>query len=139
LLGLAKTLALLPATAQTQPLRLALQQAAALAMRHQQPDGLFYCFLHEPETGIETSGSASIAAALAFGYANNLLPETCKTAAEKCLHGLQKYFTPDGFLTGTSQVNKDGAGLQRNGFRVISPYTLGFIGILQTSLETAKK
>jgi hypothetical protein len=40
----------------------------------------------------------------------------------------------DGFLTGSSQVNKGGEAMQRNGFRVISAYTLGFIGILKTSL-----
>lgn len=50
--------------------------------------------------------------------------------------GLKKYYTPDGYLTGTAQVNKGGTELQREGFRVISPYTLGFIGILEASLST---
>lgn len=135
LLGLAKTLAVLPDNEATRPLREALQKGAELVIRHQQPNGLWTCFLHQPETGIETSGSANIAAALAYGFSQKLLPVTCKVAAEKCLHSLKSYYTPDGYLTGTSQVNKGGEGLQRNGFRVISPYTLGFIGILETSLH----
>ncbi len=136
LLGLAKTLAVLPSNEQTAPILAAFQRGAELAIRHQGTDGLWCCFLHQPETGIETSGSASIAAALAFGHLNKLLPLSCKEAAEKTLKGLRAYYTPDGFLTGTSQVNKGGESLQRNGFRVISPYTLGFIGILESSLNT---
>ncbi|MEJ7768688.1 MAG: glycoside hydrolase family 88 protein [Chitinophagaceae bacterium] len=136
LLGLAKTLAVLPKNDQTRTLSTAFREGAELTLRYQQPNGLWTCFLHQQETGIETSGSASIAAALAYGYSEKLLPATCKAAAEKCLKGLKTYYTPDGFLTGTSQVNKGGDGLQRNGFRVISPYTLGFIGILETSLLT---
>ncbi|MBC7888440.1 MAG: glycoside hydrolase family 88 protein [Ferruginibacter sp.] len=135
LLGLAKTLAVLPENETTNALRIAFQNGAGIALRYQQPNGLWTCFLHQPETGIETSGSASIAAALAYGYSQKLLPPSCKEAAEKCLKGLKTYYTPDGFLTGTAQVNKGGEGLQRNGFRVISPYTLGFIGILETSLS----
>lgn len=134
LLGMAKTLAVLPINEETILLRSALQKGAELVIRHQQPNGLWTCFLHQPETGIETSGSANIAAALAYGYSQKLLPASFKQAAEKCLQGLKTYYTPDGFLTGTAQVNKGGEGLQRKGFRVISPYALGFIGILETSL-----
>jgi rhamnogalacturonyl hydrolase YesR len=139
LLGLAKSLAALPINAQTKALGLAFQQNAALAIRHQQANGLWSCFLHQPETGIETSGSASIAAALAYGHSQKLLPATYREAAEKCAKGLETYFTPDGFLTGSSQVNKGGEAMQRNGFRVISAYTLGFIGILKTSLIATQK
>jgi len=135
LLGLVKTLAILPADSNTVELKKALIDASEIVLLYQQPNGLWNCFLHQPETGIETSGSAAIAAALAFGYAHKLLPETSKTAAEKCYTGLQAHFTPDGYLTGTAQVNKGGEALQRNGFRVISPYTLGFLGILDASLK----
>jgi len=134
LLGLAKTLTVLPQNEATQPLRSAFVDGMVLVLKYQQPTGLWNCFLHQPETGIETSGSAIIAAAMAYGYSQKLLPVAYKEAAEKCRAGLQKYFTPDGFLTGTAQVNKGGESLQRNGFRVISPYTLGFIGILEASL-----
>lgn len=135
LLGLAKTLAVLPNDETTKPLRTALLQGAEVAINYQQSNGLWYCFLHEKETGVETSGSANIAAALAYGYSQNLLPISCKRAAQKCYNGLQPFFTSDGFLTGSAQVNKGGEALQRNGFRVISPYSLGFIGILETAIN----
>ena len=45
----------------------------------------------------------------------------------KAKNALLPYMTPDGFLAGTAQVNKGGDALQQNGFRVISPYTLGFL------------
>ena len=139
LLGLAKTLAVLKDKEETKMLIAAFQKGAELVMRYQQTDGLWTCFLHEPETAVETSGSAGIAAALAYGYAHKLLGESSKAAAEKCLRSLRGFYTPDGFLTGTAQVNKGGPNLQRNGFRVISPYTLGFIGILETSLDKKNK
>lgn len=130
LLGLAKTLAHLPDNAQTQPLRLVLQNAVKNVIAYQQPNGLWYCFMHEPGTGLETSGTAGIAAALTYGHQKGLLPASVLDAVAKARKGLAPYFTPDGYLTGTAQGNKGGDALQRNGFRVISPYTLGFLAHL---------
>lgn len=135
LLGLAKSLAILPKNQETLKLRAAFQEGANLVMQYQQSNGLWFCFVHQPETGIETSGSAAIAAALAYGYSKGLLPKACNQAAQRGYNGLTHYFTADGFLTNTVQVNKGGEGLQRNGYRVISPYTLGLIGILYSSLN----
>ncbi|TCC88764.1 hypothetical protein EZ428_19225 [Pedobacter frigiditerrae] len=135
LLGMAKSLAVLPNNEEAQPLRAELQRAAEFVIIHQQKNGLWSNFLHQAETGIDTSGSASIAAALAYGASKNLLPNLCKQAAYKSWKGLRAYLTPDGFLKGTAQVNKGGELLQRNGFRVISPYTLGFLGVLDNSLN----
>ncbi len=130
LLGLAKTLAYLPNNAQTQPLKLVLQTAVNNVIAYQQPNGLWYCFMHEPETGLETSGTAGIAAALTYGHQKGLLPASVLDVVAKARKGLTAYFTPDGYLTGTAQGNKGGNALQRNGFRVISPYTLGFLAHL---------
>ncbi|GAB2558915.1 glycoside hydrolase family 88 protein [Spirosoma areae] len=130
LLGLVKTLAHLPDNAETQPLKAALQTAVENVLSYQQPNGLWYCFMHQPETGLETSGTAGIAAALAYGYQKGLLPQSVLGAVSKAQTGLQPYMTPDGYLTGTAQGNKGGDALQRNGFRVISPYTLGFLAHL---------
>lgn len=130
LLGLAKTLAHLPATAETEPLKATLQTAVNNVLAYQQPNGLWYCFMHQPETGYETSGTAGIAAALTYGVQKNLLPRTVLTAVERAKNGLATYLTPDGYLTGTAQGNKGGDDLQRGGFRVISPYTLGFLAHL---------
>lgn len=130
LFGLVKTLAHLPATDGTKPLHDALQKAVEQILPYQQPNGLWYCFMHQPETGFETSGTAGIAAALTYGVQKNLLPKTVLRAVEKAKTGLKPYFTPDGYLSGTAQGNKGGDSLQRNGFRVISPYTLGFLAHL---------
>lgn len=130
LLGLVKTLAHLPTTVETQALKAALQTAIDNVLSYQQPNGLWYCFMHQPETGFETSGTAGIAAALAYGVQKNLLPKTVLGAVQKAKMGLRPYFTPDGYLTGTAQGNKGGDALQRGGFRVISPYTLGFLAHL---------
>ena len=135
LLGLAKTLAHLPDSAEAQVLKQALQNAVDTVLTYQQPGGLWYCYMHQPETGLETSGTAGIAAALTYGVQKNLLPKTVLSAVSKARTGLAAYLTPDGYLTGTAQGNKGAAGgpgdaLQRNGFRVISPYTLGFMAHL---------
>lgn len=130
LLGLVKTLAHLTDNAQTQPLKIALQTAVDNVLSYQQPNGLWLCFMHQPETGYETSGTAGIAAAMSYGVGKKLLPETVLGAVEKARKGLRTYLTPDGYLTGTAQGNKGGDALQRNGFRVISPYTLGFLAHL---------
>ncbi len=130
LLGLVKTLAHLPPTEQTEPLKVALRTAVDHVLSYQQVNGLWYCFMHQPETGLETSGTAGFAAALTYGVQQNLLPKTVMKAVEKAQKGLMLYLTPDGYLTGTAQGNKGGDALQRNGFRVISPYTLGFLAHL---------
>ncbi|MFC3559269.1 glycoside hydrolase family 88 protein [Pedobacter jamesrossensis] len=135
LLGLAKSLSVLPVNDDTQNLKNAFQKGVKIALKHQQKNGLWFNFLDQPLTGIDTSGSASIAAALAFGFKNNLLSIEAHLAAKKSWKGLQKYLTPDGYLRGTAQVNKGGEALQKNGFRVISPYTLGFMAILNHSLK----
>lgn len=134
LLGLVKTLAQLPASAHTHALTAVLHQAVATVTAYQQPNGLWYCFLDQPATGYETSGTAGIAAALAYGRARGLLPNTVGEAAQKARSGLARYLTPDGYLTGTAQGNKGGLALQTEGFRVISPYTLGFLAHLDAYL-----
>ena len=135
LLGLAKTLVHLPPSEQKRAIQLSFQSAVEKVIAFQQPNGLWFNFFHQPETGIETSGTAGIAAALTYGYQNGLLAENAKAAAIKAQNGLLPFLTPDGYLTGTAQVNKGGDALQKNGFRVISPYTLGFLAHLNWKLK----
>lgn len=130
LLGLAKTLVHLPESEEKKSLRISFQNAVDKVLTYQQSNGLWYCFFHRPETGLETSGTAGITAALTYGFLHGFLDEKAKNAALKAQKGLLPYLTPDGFLTGTAQVNKGGDTLQQNGFRVISPYTLGFLAHL---------
>lgn len=128
LLGLVKTLTHLPESDDKELLKIGLKKSVKKVLAYQQNNGLWYNFFHQSETGFETSGTAGIAAALMYGFNNNLLDDSAKNAAIKAQKGLLNYITPDGFLTGTAQINKPqgGEGLQLNGFRVISPYTLGF-------------
>lgn len=127
LLGMAKTLHHLPANEQTQTLREVFQLAMERVLKQQQPNGLWYCFIDQPETGLETSGSAGIAAALAYGHRHGLLTDLVLPHLEKAKEGLKSYLTPDGYLRGTAQANKGGLALQTDGYRVIAPYTLGFM------------
>lgn len=127
LLGMAKTLVHLPESAEKESLKISFQKAVEKVVAYQQPNGLWNCFFHRHETGLETSGTAGISAALTYGFQHGLLDEKAKNASLKAQKGLLPYLTPDGYLTGSAQVNKGGDALQQNGFRVISPYTLGFL------------
>ena len=130
LLGLAKTLVHLPESTEKESLKISFQKAVEKVINYQQSNGLWFNFFHKPETGLETSGTAGIAAALMYGFQHGLLNKNAKNIAIKAQLGLMPYLTPDGYLTGTAQVNKGGDALQQNGFRVISPYTLGFFAHL---------
>lgn len=134
LLGAVKTIPLLPEGEDKEWLKNELVKTVNLVLSLQQENGLWYCFINDPKTGIETSGSAGIAAALAYGYKYGLLDKKSKEAAEKARDGLLPFLTADGLLTATSQVNKGGEVLQKGGFRVISNYTLGFLGILESAI-----
>jgi unsaturated rhamnogalacturonyl hydrolase len=130
LLGLAKTLVHLPESAKKEQLKISFQKSVESVVKYQQANGLWFNFYHQPETGFETSGTAGIAAALNYGIEHNLLNGTFQNSVRKAEKGLAAYLTPDGYLTGTAQINKGGDALQRNGFRIISPYTLGFLAHL---------
>ncbi|WP_291100646.1 MULTISPECIES: glycoside hydrolase family 88 protein [unclassified Flavobacterium] len=134
ILGSVKTIPLLPEGDDKEWLKNELEKTVEMVLSLQQDNGLWYCFINDSKTGIETSGSAGIAAALAYGYKNGLLNKKSKEAAHKTWEGLSPYITADGLLTVTSQVNKGGEILQRDGFRVISNYTLGFLGILESAI-----
>jgi unsaturated rhamnogalacturonyl hydrolase len=132
LLGLAKTLRHLPESKERELIKKSFQNSVEKVVKYQQSNGLWYNFFHQPETGFETSGTAGIAAALNYGIKHNLLNNSYKKVVKNAEKGLIPYFTPDGYLTGTAQVNKAEAGsqLQQNGFRIISPYTLGLLAHL---------
>ncbi len=133
LLGIAKTLVHLPESEQKEKIKLSFQKSVEKVISFQQSNGLWYCFFHQTETGFETSGTAGVAAALAYGFQHGLLAENAIISATNARMGLRPYLTPDGYLTGTAQVNKGGDALQQNGFRIISPYTLGFLAHLTMS------
>lgn len=109
-------------------------RVAELLLCYQQDDGLWMCFVNDSTTGIDTSGSAGIAAALALGVKHGILPDTMMTAAERAFEGLQHYLTPDGLLAGVAQNNRGGEELQKNGYRVISQMGMGLMGQLAAAL-----
>ncbi len=137
LLGLARTLPLLDDHDGADDLIAECRRAGAWALRHQRPDGLWSCYLDEPRTGADTSGSAGIAAALALGVPGQLLPSpgAGRAAADRALAALTRHLTPDGFLGGVAQLNKGGEALQRGGYRVLSPMAMGLMAQLIAALS----
>lgn len=90
-----------------------------------QPNGLWSCFLDDAETGVDTSGSAGISAALALAASVGLLPASYREIAKINLSELSSYLTQDGILAGVAQHNAGGMELQRGGYRVLSQMGLG--------------
>ncbi|MDL1916726.1 hypothetical protein FBR00_12310, partial [Anaerolineae bacterium CFX4] len=140
LLGLTRTLAVIP----DPPADLIrdVQRLGAWALA-QRSGPLWPTFLGEPNTPVDTSGSAGIAAALALAARHGWLPDTARAAwlpdtaraaASETLDALHSTLTPDGFLGGVAQVNKAGEGLQRDPYRVISQFGMGLMAQLMAAL-----
>ncbi|EON78379.1 hypothetical protein ADIS_1242 [Lunatimonas lonarensis] len=104
------------------------------ALHYQQKNGLWYCYLAQPETGYDTSGSLGIAAAIALGQKNGILPTDVTKQLIKTKNAVKSYLTPDGMISGTAQSNKGGEELQKSGYRVISSYASGLYAQLIASL-----
>jgi len=107
---------------------------AAWIQKSQRPDGLWSCFVDEPQTPPDTAGSAGIAAALAIGAQQGWLDSGARAAAVRCRHGLVNHLTPDGFLGGVAQANKGGEKLQRGDYRVIYQMGMGLMAQLIAAL-----
>ncbi len=110
-------------------------RAAAFVAPWQNADGLWYSFLNRPATEMDTTASAGLAAAFAWGHRLGYLNEGYKIKAEKAYQALLAYVTPDGFMTHVSQINRGGEDLQANGYRVISQFALGLMAQLKWALN----
>lgn len=135
-LGLIRTANALPPAEVSAKVREAFAWCAELALRWQDPRGLWSCFLDQPETGVDSSGSAGIAAALAAGA--RLLPQPARfIRAARAAHRelMSRYLVPGGFLGSASQANRDGERLQRHGYRVIAHYGAGLLAQLDAALK----
>lgn len=136
MLGFERTLhELKDQSAETEDLRVEFKRCAEWIVTLQQTDGLWRCFASDSKTIADTSGSAGIAAALALGVRDGLLPATFLENARKADAGLQKFLTPDGFLAGVAQSNKGGEGLQRGEYRVIFQMGMGLYAQLVAALK----
>jgi len=119
----------------SQRLQAQLLSIAEFAARHQLVNGLWACFVDEPEVAPDSAGSAGIAAAMALAVSAGFLPPEFRDRAERARLGLHDRLTSEGFLDGCSQSNKGGEELQRGPYRVITPYALGLLGLLEAALS----
>ncbi|MBD2843949.1 glycoside hydrolase family 88 protein [Paenibacillus sp. IB182496] len=111
-----------------------LRRAAAAALSWRGADRLWSCYLDDPASGTETSGSAGIAAALALGARSGALPEAMAERACETLNALTGYLSVDGVLHGVSQHNAGGDELQRGGYRVYAQMGMGLLAQLDAAL-----
>ncbi|MBU3113259.1 glycoside hydrolase family 88 protein [Clostridium lacusfryxellense] len=130
MLGLVHTIIELDGRYDVNELKKEFVRISDLALSFQQKDGLWCCFVDDVSTLIDNSCSAGIAAAIALGIKNNILPNKYLIFVKSTLEALQTYFTPDGLLTGVAQSNKGGEELQRSGYRVISQMAMGLMALL---------
>jgi hypothetical protein len=115
------------------------RRVARLSLDLRLANGLWPVFADDPHTGVDTSGSAGIAAALAMGARAGWLGREALEAARLAKRGLDGYLTPDGFLTGQAQENKKGEELQRSGYRAMAQLGLGLWGQLAGALSRAAR
>lgn len=106
---------------------------AQLALRHQQPDHSWRGYLDRPETPYDASATAGLGAALLYGKRAGWLPDFPEKRLTDIRSRLEKSLTPDGFLTGSCQINRGGEALQQSHYRVISQYVMGLMAHLYTA------
>ncbi len=140
LLGTIKTLALIRESGGatiigTDEVWQAWKKAMHTAASWQNEQHLWHGYLDQPATGIDTSASAGIAAAMAWGVRMGVLPKKNIRAARATYRALHNYLTPDGFLTQVSQINRGGEALQKSNYRVISQFGMGLMGQLKAALN----
>ncbi|MDF9799363.1 unsaturated rhamnogalacturonyl hydrolase [Catalinimonas alkaloidigena] len=133
MLGLVRTLSILKDTAEVDDLLEELDRVTQFVLLHQQKNGLWNCFLDNPDTTVDTSGSAGISAAIATGIREGLL-NVPVSKAKATWKGLLPFLTPDGLLSGVAQSNRGGEELQRSDYRVISQMGMGLMGQLYAYL-----
>jgi len=141
LLGWVRTLALLPKEERPADLVAEADRVAAWVGRHQQPDGLWPCFLKENEVRPDTSGCAGIAAAVALGVREGMIDSDHLSVARLACDALWNHTTIDGWLRGASQSNKKEThhmDIQRDPFRVVAPWGMGMFAQLLAALEPEK-
>ena len=139
LLGTVKTLRILQGSSFDLPdldeVRSTFVATVQMVSQWKNSDNLWYAFLDQPQTKIDTSASAGIAAAIVWGHRLGVLPKAYLYSAKATYRSLQKYLTPDGFLTQITQINRGGEALQRGGYRVIAQFGMGLMGQLKAALE----
>ena len=131
-LGLMRTIIEAPEGMDTTDIRADAIATMEHVLKFQQPDGLWRNFFDDPEQKIDTSGSVGIAAALALGAKNGILPPEAEQAARKTLNALAPHLTPDGLLAMGTPSNR-GSAAQGNR-REIFPVGMGLTAQLIAAL-----
>ncbi len=134
MLGIVRTIALLKDEEDVDDLIEELNRVTRFVLLHQKENGLWNCFIDNPNTIADTSGSAGISAAIAAGIHEGFLTEIPKKSIERTWQGLLPFLTPDGLLSGVAQSNRAGEELQRSNYRVISQMGMGLMGQLYAYL-----
>ncbi len=101
----------------------------------QNGQGLWCAYLDKPDTQIDTSATAGLAAAIGWGCQLGLAPPTLLSHSRRSYQGLQTYLTADGFLTNITQINRGGEDLQQSGYRVMAQFGMGLMGQLKAALK----
>lgn len=110
-------------------------RCVAFVAKYQRSDGLWNCFLHDGDSGAETSGSAGIAAAMAHARVGGFGDPSGLEMAKRAFQGMLPHLRPDGLLGGASQNNKGGLVLQNASYRVLTPMAMGLMAQLAAYLE----
>lgn len=134
LLGLARSLPLLPPSPDAEALWAEFRRVCDQAAQRQLPGGLWSVYLDAPNLLPDTAASAGIAAAFALGARGGQLPGEYRERALQAHRALNAFLTPDGHLSGVAQSNKGGEDLQRSNYRVIAQFGLGLHGLLTAAL-----
>ncbi len=132
-LGMIRTIAEAPEGMDTTDLRAEALDSMKFLLSHQQDDGLWRNFMHDSEQTVDTSGSAGIAAALAIGFNEGILPKEAHAAALRTRKGLTKYLTADGLLDHGTPSNR--ASEAKGNRRLIFPVGMGLAAQLIAALE----
>jgi unsaturated rhamnogalacturonyl hydrolase len=106
-----------------------------MAVRHQDEHGLWHGYIDRHETGVDTSTSAGIAAAIAWGCRQGAVDKKYLPHASKARTALYGYLSPDGFLRQVSQINRGGEELQQSSYRVITQFGMGLLAQLEATLK----
>lgn len=141
-LGLVRTLALLPAGERPPDLLDEAGRVAGWVAHHQLDNGIWPCFLKEPDVLPDTSGSAGIAAAIAIAANEGMIDPRHRETAQRARQGLSGYLAPGGWLRGVSQSNKREShemDIQRMPYRVIAPWGMGLFAQLLAALHESSR
>ena len=132
-LGLIRGIVEAPEGTDTTDLRAEAVRVMEFVLLHQQENGLWRNLFDIPTQTVDTSGSSGIAAALAIGANEGILPEKARAAAQKTKDGLTAYLTADGLLSHGTPSNRSPEAQSNR--RVIFPVGMGLAAQLLAALE----